>query len=109
MLEDCERFLARMEQLATRQEEATSSFQRLPGAIRDAGGEAAALVAQDARRALLDATRSLAAACSDLRIASHAAAAAFPKAAWRTSLICAVCAAAGGILSGAAVALMLRL
>lgn len=94
-----------MEQLTERQEQVQQGLQSLPGAIRQAGVEAAAQAADQAGRALLETSRTLATCERDLRIAVRTMNNTVPSVAWRVGLLCAASAFFGGALSAAIVTL----
>lgn len=95
-----------MEQLTERQEQVQQGLQSLPGAIRQAGVEAAAQAADQAGRALLETSRTLATCERDLRIAVRTVNNTVPSVAWRVGLLCAASAFFGGALSAAIVTLV---
>lgn len=95
-----------MEQLTERQEQIQQGLQGLPGAIRQAGVEAAAQAADQAGRALLETSRTLATCERDLRIAVRTVNNTVPSVAWRVGLLCAASAFFGGALSAAIVTLV---
>lgn len=95
-----------MEQLTERQEQVQQGLQSLPGAIRQAGVEAAAQAADQAGRALLETSRTLAQCERDLRIAVRTLNNTVPSVAWRIGLLCAASAFFGGAMSAAIVTLV---
>ncbi|MFY3630760.1 hypothetical protein ACOTFH_29325 [Achromobacter xylosoxidans] len=103
ILGETQQLIAHLERVAQRQEEIQQSLQALPMAIRQAGQEAATRAADHAGRAMLDATRALASATSELRIASRAAQGALPASAWRAGLLCVASSFFGAALCAAAV------
>ncbi|CAB3732656.1 hypothetical protein [Achromobacter kerstersii] len=107
ILVESDQLLTRMEQLTSRQTEIQQAMQALPGSIRQAGMDAASLAAEHANRSLLEASRTIAKATSDLRVASRMATNALPSAAWRTGLLCAASAFVGGAFSATLVAIAL--
>jgi hypothetical protein len=106
ILQESDQLVTRMEQLTSRQTEIHEALQALPGSIRQAGMEAATLAAEHAGRSLLEASRTIGKATSDLRVASRMATNALPATAWRTGLICAASAFVGGAFSASLAALI---
>lgn len=106
LLQESLQLVARMEQLTERQEQIQHGLQTLPGAIRQAGMEAAAQAADQAGRALQETGRTLATCERDLRIAVRTVNNTVPSVAWRVGLLCAASAFFGGALSAAIVTLL---
>ena len=92
--------------LASAAEQIQQAIQAAPVAILQAGHDAANQAADHAARALLEATRSIASATSDLRVAARAATSAVPSMAWRTGLLCAVSAFFGSVVCAVVIVLL---
>lgn len=107
ILLESEQLVSRIEQLTSAQTDIQQAMQALPGSIRQAGMDAATLAAEHANRSLLEASRTIAKATSDLRVASRMATNALPSAAWRTGLLCAASSFVGGAFSATLIALAL--
>lgn len=107
ILRESYQLLGRLEQIALQQADIQQALAALPGTIRQAGQEAATQAADHASRAMLDATRALAHATSELRIASLSAQGALPVTVWRVGLLCAASSFLGTALSAAVLAFTL--
>ena len=108
ILHEAQQLVVRMEAVTAQQQQIQQSLQALPSAIQQAGMAAANQAAEQAGRSLLDATRTISKATSDLRISARAATSAIPAAAWRAGLICSASALFGGGLCAVVVAVLLR-
>lgn len=106
LLQESLQLVTSMEQLTERLEQIQQGLQTLPGAIRQAGVEAAAQAADQAGRALLETGRTLAKCERDLRIGVRAVNNTVPTLAWRVGLLCAASAFFGGAFSAAIVTLL---
>ena len=107
ILRESHQLVAQLERIAQRQEDVQQALQALPMTIRQAGQGAATQAAEHASRAMLDATRTLASATSELRIASRSAQGALPAAVWRAGLLCVASSFVGAALCAAVFAFSL--
>ncbi|NMU88341.1 hypothetical protein HGQ98_00350 [Achromobacter ruhlandii] len=107
ILRESHQLIGRLEQIALQQADVQQAQSALPGTIRQAGQEAATQAADHASRAMLDATRALARATSELRVSSRSAQGALPATAWRAGLLCVAGSFLGGALCAAVLALTL--
>ncbi|CUJ62004.1 hypothetical protein U2261_25770 [Achromobacter xylosoxidans] len=107
ILRESHQLIGRLEQIALQQADVQQALSALPGTIRQAGQEAATQAADHASRAMLDATRALARATSELRVSSRSAQGALPATAWRAGLLCVASSFLGGALCAAVLALTL--
>lgn len=108
VLRESSTLLGRIEQVTQRQNEIQQSLQALPNSLRQAGLQAATQAADHANRSLLDATRTLARAASDLRVAAMAVGGVARAGVWRNGLLCAASAFGGSLLCAALVLLFAR-
>lgn len=108
MLQESAQLVGQIEQLTARQEAISQAMQALPSTVRQAGMEAAVNAGGQAARSLLEASRILAKSTSDARIATRVATRALPATAWRSGVLCGVCALIGSGIGGALVALALH-
>lgn len=106
ILRESQTLVNRIEEMAKQQEQIQQAIQAAPVAIRQAGQDAANQAADHAGRTLLEATRSIASATSDLRVAARAASSAVPSMAWRTGLLCAVSAFFGSVVCAVVIVLL---
>jgi len=107
VLRESHQLVTRLEQLSQRQEAIEQSLQTLPTTLGQAGLNAAHQAADTANRSLLEASRTIAQATSDLRVASRVAVSAVPAALWRTGLLCAASAFCGSVLCATVIALVI--
>ncbi len=107
ILRESHQLIGRLEQIALQQADIQQALAALPGTIRQAGQEAATQAADHASRAMLDTTRTLAHATSELRGASRLAQGALPATAWRAGLLCVASSFLGAALCAAVLAVTL--